>query len=90
MVLSPPVPQKSNVFQKSFVFKSGHFPSAHASTIAETPHGLVAACFAGLREFDPGVGIWLSRQEGGQWTSPVEIANGIQYVKADGTPHRYR
>ena len=28
-------------------------------------------------------------QENGKWTAPVEVANGIQYVKADGTQHRH-
>jgi hypothetical protein len=38
----------------------------HASTIVETPTGLVAAWFAGTRERNPDVGIWIARQVGGK------------------------
>ncbi|RZK33435.1 MAG: sialidase, partial [Hymenobacter sp.] len=48
-----------------------------AATIAETPKGLVAAWFGGTKERNPDVGIWVSRQENGKWTAPVEVANGI-------------
>ena len=61
-----------------FVFESAPFASAHASTIVETPEGLVAAWFGGTREGANDVGIWMSRRVSGQWSSPVEIANGIQ------------
>lgn len=54
------------------------FPESHASTIAETDSGLVTAWFGGTKERNPDVGIWVSRQVGGRWTAPVEVANGIQ------------
>ena len=54
------------------------FPSCHASTIAETPDGLIAAWFAGTHENHPDVGIWLSRNIYGKWTKPVQVADGIQ------------
>ena len=50
--------------------------SVHASTIAETPQGLVAAWFGGSEEGAPDVGIWMSRQEGFAWSPPEEVANG--------------
>ncbi len=53
-------------------------PQCHASTIAETPSGLVAAWFGGQREGSKDVGIWLSRRVGDQWLRPVEVANGVQ------------
>lgn len=53
-------------------------PQAHASTIAETPSGLVSAFFAGTREKNPDVGIRVSRLVDGKWTRPEEVANGIQ------------
>jgi predicted neuraminidase len=53
-------------------------PQCHASTIVETPIGLVAAWFGGTRESDPDVGIWVSRQAGGKWTKPVEVADGSE------------
>ena len=54
------------------------FPSCHASTIAETTDGLVAAWFGGTEERNPDVGIWSSRNINGKWTIPTEVANGIQ------------
>ena len=53
-------------------------PQCHASTLAETSEGLVAAWFGGTHEKHPDVGIWLSRRIGGRWTTPIEVANGIQ------------
>jgi predicted neuraminidase len=49
----------------------------HASTIVETSTGLAAAWFAGTAEGRPDVGIWLSRHDGRQWSTPVEVANGV-------------
>src|SRR4051812_14026319 len=66
------------VVLEEFVFTQAPFPSAHASTIVETPSGLMAAWFGGTREKHPDVGIWMSRQNAGAWTAPVEIANGTQ------------
>lgn len=54
------------------------FPSCHASTIEETPSGMVTAWFGGTHEKHEDVGIWVSRQVEGEWTTPVEVANGIQ------------
>lgn len=72
-----------------FLYETAPFPSCHASTIAETPQGLVAAFFGGTDEKEPDVGIWVVRHVNGRWTAPVEVANGVQYLKADGTPHRH-
>ena len=68
----------SPVISSGFVYESAPFPSAHASTIVETRTGLVAAWFGGTAERNPDVGIWLSRHEGGRWTPPVAVANGVQ------------
>ena len=65
--------------KSEFVYETAPFPSCHASTIAETSSGLVSAWFGGTGEKNPDVGIWLSRHVDGKWTSPVEVANGIQY-----------
>ena len=53
-------------------------PQCHASTIAETPSGLVAAWFGGTREGHPDVGIWVSSHECGTWSTPSVAANGLQ------------
>jgi len=76
------------VVASEFIFDAAPHPQCHASTIAETPSGLVAAWFGGTRERDPDVGIWMSRHENGKWTAPVEVATGIQYSRPDGSLHR--
>ena len=53
-------------------------PECHASTIVETPSGLVCAFFAGTHERHPDVGIRVSRLVNGQWTRPEEVADGVQ------------
>lgn len=53
-------------------------PECHASTIVETPSGLVTAFFAGTHERHPDVGIRVSRLVNGQWTRPEEVVNGVQ------------
>ena len=53
-------------------------PQCHASTIVETPTGLVAAWFGGKHEKNPDVGIWVSRHLENKWIKPVEVANGVQ------------
>ena len=53
-------------------------PGCHASTIVESREGrLVAAWFAGTDEGNDDVGIWSAHFENGQWTRPVEVANGV-------------
>jgi len=64
--------------KSGFIYETAPFPECHASTIAEPPGGLVAAWFGGTGERNPDVGIWVSRQEDGKWTPPVEAANGVQ------------
>ena len=66
------------IIKTEFVFENPTFPSCHASTIAETPAGLVVACFGGTAEKSPDVGIWVCRNEGKNWTAPFEAANGVQ------------
>ena len=69
---------------RQFIYETAPFPSAHASTIAETGDGLVTAWFGGTREGAADVGIWVSRRVNGTWTPPIEVATGVQ---ADGTRH---
>jgi predicted neuraminidase len=58
------------------------FRECHAATIAEADGALVVAFFAGSREGQPDVGIWLSRHGADGWSPAREIANG---VLPDGT-----
>ena len=53
-------------------------PQCHASTIAETRSGLVAAWFGGKHEKHTDVGIWVSRKEGKGWGRPVKVASGAE------------
>lgn len=53
-------------------------PQVHASTIVETPSGMVAAFFAGTHEKHPDVGIRVSRLQNGVWSWPEEVANGVE------------
>lgn len=73
--------QVPGVLKSEFVYETASFPECHASTIAETKSGLVAAWFGGSYEKHPDVGIWLSRHDGTTWSPPVEVANGVQNDK---------
>ena len=75
---------------KEFIYEQSSFPQCHASTIVETSAGtLLTAFFGGTHEKHPDVGIWISRQESGRWTAPVEVANGIQFSRTDGSVERH-
>jgi len=54
-------------------------PQCHASTIVETPDGVVVAFFAGTHESHPDVGIRVSRLVDSKWTWPEEVVNGVQH-----------
>ncbi len=88
--LNAALAQQSAILKSEFIYEQAPFPSCHATTLAETQAGkLVAAWFGGTEEKDPDVGIWISRNHDGNWTEPVEVANGIQYLKSDGKPFRH-
>ncbi len=82
--------QESPILHTEFLYDEASFPSCHASTIAQAANGtLVASWFGGQYEKHPEVGIYVSRKESNQWTKPIEVANGIQYKKLDGTIVRH-
>ncbi len=66
------------VLKAEFLYEKASFPECHASTIAETKAGLIAAYFGGTGEKNPDVGIWVSRHDGTAWAAPVEVANGVE------------
>jgi predicted neuraminidase len=72
--------KSSAVIKSEFIFESAPFPSCHASTIAETKSGLVAAWFGGTAERNPDVCIYVSRNERGHWTAPVAVADGVGFT----------
>ena len=82
LVRAEDVAEHPAVVAQEFIFTEAPFEECHASTIAQLPQeqggGLVAAWFGGTKERNPDVGIWLSRQVGGKWTAPVEVADGVQ------------
>ena len=53
-------------------------PQCHASTIVETPSGMVSAWFGGTHEKHTDVGIWISRHIKGKWSKPSKIADGSE------------
>ena len=73
-------PGENGYIKGEFIYpiESRPTPQCHASTIEQTPSGLVAAWFGGTHEKAPDVGIWVSLKRGGEWSAPVEVANGIQ------------
>ncbi len=82
--------QESPIIRSEFIYEEALFPSCHASTIVETSDGtLLTAWFGGQYEKHPGVGIWVSSWANNAWTSPIEVANGVQYTKVDGTIVRH-
>ncbi|WP_144970078.1 sialidase family protein [Bremerella volcania] len=82
---APKLPKVAGQDTPAFVTSEFIFPTedrptknSHASTIVETSEGLVAAWFGGTHEKNPDVGIWLSRNTGNGWSTPIEVANGVQ------------
>ena len=65
------------ILADEFIFEQAPFPQCHASTIAETPDGLIAAWFGGTKEGDKDVCIWTSRQVNAKWTAPQQVADGV-------------
>jgi predicted neuraminidase len=72
--------QSTPVVKSEFIFETAPFPSCHASTIAETKAGLVAAWFGGTAERNPDVCIYVSREQNGRWTTPVAVADGVGFA----------
>ena len=68
------------VVKSEFIFTNAPFRSCHASTIAETKLGLVAAWFGGTSEGQPDVSIYVSRQQDGRWAPPVKVAEGTGFA----------
>lgn len=66
------------IVESGFVFETGPTPSCHASTIVETGRGILAAWFGGTREGDPDVAIFLAHLEGGHWSTPEKVLDGVQ------------
>lgn len=70
---------KQGLVSSDFVYSLEQKPTAqcHASTILETKDGLMVAFFAGTKEKHQDVGIRVSHYKSGEWSWPVEVANGF-------------
>jgi predicted neuraminidase len=64
------------ILTSEFIYEKAPFPQCHASTIAETKDGLVAAWFGGTAEKNKDVGIWISHRGKEGWSEVKEVANG--------------
>lgn len=74
--------QEAKLVKRQLVFNKPPFKECHASTIVELSDGkILAAWFAGTGESNPDVTIWSSTFENGQWSKPVEVADGIESPK---------
>lgn len=71
---------ESSIVKSEFIFETAPFPSCHASTIAETKSGLVAAWFGGTAERNPDVCIYVARDENGHWAPPMKVADGVGFA----------
>lgn len=74
---NPRAINKSNsVSQKDYLFEEGKFfDQCHASTLIRLQTGeFLVAWFAGTKEGNDDVGIWMTRGRFGHWDKPVEIA----------------
>lgn len=69
---------KAPIVVREFIYTHAPFAQSHASTLVETPAGLTAAWFGGVREGSTDVGIWLAQRRARGWSAPVEIADGVQ------------
>ncbi len=72
------IAQQPGYVKAEFLWTSAPFRSAHASTIVESRHGLVAAWFGGSDEGNADVEIWLSRRTRSGWSAPQSVADGRQ------------
>ena len=68
---------KNGIIVDEFIFDTASFPQSHASTIVETPKGLVSAWFGGTKEGNKDVCIWTAQRIDRKWTTPKKVADGI-------------
>lgn len=85
-VYKPKPAPMAKILRSEFIFEKAPFASCHASTIAETNDGLLAAWFGGSAEGANDVGIWMARFNGKEWSAPVEVATGIMDDKTSEKP----
>ncbi|TWU07907.1 exo-alpha-sialidase [Stieleria varia] len=78
-ITEQPESRMPGLVHDEFVFTKPPTKECHASTVCQTSRGLVAAWFAGTKEKNEDVGIWTSYHDGAGWTSPQQVATGVQH-----------
>lgn len=63
---------------KEFIIAKLPTDFCHASTVIETPNGLLSCWFGGTHEGNADVAIWFSRKVDGEWTAPLKLADGAE------------
>lgn len=76
---APESPRVTGLVQEEFIFDKAPFQECHASTICQTSRGLVASWFGGTKEGHEDVGIWTSYHDGSKWSTPLQVADGVQH-----------
>jgi alpha-L-rhamnosidase len=71
-----PSAMRKGIIVDEFIYDSASFPECHASTIVETPIGLIAGWFGGTREGANDVNIYTSHLTNGKWSAPKIAAEG--------------
>lgn len=66
------------ILKSEFIYETAPFPSCHASTLVETPDGILASWFGGQYERHPDVSIYTSMLKDNKWSTPVLVADGIE------------
>jgi predicted neuraminidase len=73
------IPEKWIIESQEFIYSDENKPTpeCHASTVEFSDNRIWAAWFGGVHERHPNVGIWLSHNDNGIWSQPVEVATGF-------------
>lgn len=66
------------ILKSEFIYETAPFPSCHASTLVETPDGILASWFGGQYERHPDVSIYTSLLKDDSWSTPVMVADGVE------------
>lgn len=66
------------IISSGFIYETAPFPECHASTLLETPEGIMAAWFGGTYEKHPDVSIYTSLLQNGKWSEPALVADGVE------------
>lgn len=72
------------ILEQEFIYEldDALTPECHASTVEVSNGVVIASWFGGTEEKNDDVGIWVARKTAGSWSTPTEVANGVQ---KDGT-----